>query len=52
MIIKDETMGTSRYFPTSKEGYADALAYIKSIVGQGHVAGGDVYKVYSFFGIH
>ncbi len=44
-------MGKSRRFDTSKEGYAEALAYIKSITGQGHEVAGDIAKVYAYFGI-
>jgi hypothetical protein len=50
IIIKDETMGTSKSFDTTASGYAQAKAYIDSIAGQGHKVGGDVAKVTSYTG--
>ena len=50
LIIRDITMGRSYTFSTDKAGYAQALAQIDAITAQGHQVGGDVSKVYAFFG--
>ena len=50
IIIRDETMGQSFSFVTTKEGYYAADAKIQEIVGMGHKVGGDVAKVRAFCG--
>lgn len=50
IIIRDETMHESYSFVPTKEGYCEALAKIRAIVGAGHVAGGDLSRVEYYFG--
>lgn len=50
IIIKDETMGRSWSFVTTREGYFAAYAKIQEIAGQGHKVGGDVGKVRAYCG--
>ena len=50
IIIRDETMNLSYSFVPTKEGYCEALAKIRAIVGAGHVAGGDLSRVEYYFG--
>lgn len=50
IIIIDETMGESFAFVAIKSGYAAAYAKIQEIIGLGHKVGGDVARVYGFFG--
>lgn len=50
IIIQDLTMGTSYSFVATHEGYCEADAKIKEIIGMGHRVGGDVGKVRAYLG--
>lgn len=50
IVIRDETMGESRTFTPTVAGYAQADAYMQSIVQQGHKVGGDVGRVTDYMG--
>lgn len=50
IIIRDETMGESYPFLTTKEGYYAAYAKIEEIIGKGHKVGGDIAKVRAYVG--
>ena len=50
IIIRDETMGTSKAFQPTREGYYAAKAEIERIIYLGHNPGGDVGRVLAFTG--
>lgn len=51
IIIRDLSTGMSWSFTPIAAGYADAYARIMAITQSGHMVGGDVDRVYSFFGV-
>ena len=50
IIIRDETMGESFAFVTTREGYYAAYAKILQIEQSGHRVGGDVARVMNYVG--
>lgn len=49
IIVEDRTMGYSRVFKPTAEGYRQANAMLKSIVEQGHDPGqSDIARIKSF----
>ena len=50
IIIEDITMGRTYSFVATREGYFEADAKIKEILGMGHQVGGDIGRVRAYVG--